>query len=474
MTSESPPTMQDRQRQTPSRTLRTVRRRVSSGASTVRRLGATAALSPLLVLYVLASFFFPRRASDERNYLELAQNLLDGHYAGLGWRPATAFGTSADPANPDLWFGPGLPTALAPLVALDLPVELLRLTGALFLFGAVLVFHKLLRLRVGEGASLVGAYALGVYVPFLVLLPMIHSETLAILLIVSMLYFLSRHLAGGSHAYGVAAAAAAAGVALTRVAYGWVLTGMLVVFGLWWLFSRRRDVARVVGVYALALGLCLPWLAFTYSVTDRLFVWGNSGSLSLYWMSSPYPQDLGDWRGGAYEIVVSDPKLAHHRALFVELAPLDAAEQNRRLERRAIENIRDSPLKFAKNVSANVSRMIFGFPFSATPESQSTLFYLVPNTILLWAMVGSALLLLLTRRLAAFPFEGIVFGAFAALGLALHSVLAAFPRMLMPLVPIALWFVVVTVGTRVVPYLERTRVTYDAPRGVTTRSDGRT
>ncbi len=445
-----------------------MRRWVATGAAAAQRLGPTAALSPLLAIYVLAVFFFPRRPSDERNYVELAHNLLDGHYAGLGWRPATPYGTSADPATPDLWFGPGLPSALTPLVAVDVRIEVLRLTSALFLFGAVLVFHKLLRLRVGEGTALVGAYALGLYFPFYRLLPTVHSEPLAILLIVSMLYLLSRYLAGGRLAYGIAAAAAAAGVAMTRVAYGWVLTGMLVAFGIWWLVSRRRDVLRVVGVYALALVLCLPWLAFTYSVTDRPLVWGNSGSLSLYWMSSPYPQDLGDWRGGAYEVVVSDPRLAHHREFFLELAPLDPTEQNRRLERRAIENIRGSPGKFAKNVAANVSRMTLGFPFSGRQETLNTLFYLVPNVLILSALV--ACVLLLVARRVAFQFEGIVFGAFAALAFALHSVLAAFPRMLMPLVPIALWFVVVTIGSVVGPYLARTSGTRDASGGATARS----
>ena len=228
-----------------------------------------------------ATFFFPERPSDERNYVELARNLLDGHFAGLGWRPATPYGTTADPANPDLWFGPGLPAALTPLVALDVPIEVLRLTGALFLFGAVLVFYRLLRLHVGVGTALLGAYALGVYLPFFVLLSTIHSEPLAILLLVSMLHLLSRYLTDGRLAHGIASAAAAAGVALTRVAYGWVLIGMVVVFGVWWLVSRRPAVLRVVGVYALALAFCLPWLAFTYSVTDRLLVWGLGEPLPL-------------------------------------------------------------------------------------------------------------------------------------------------------------------------------------------------
>jgi hypothetical protein len=208
-------------------------------------------------------------------------------------------------------------------------------------------------------------------------------------------------------------------------------------------------------VYVLALVFCLPWLAFTHSVTGRLLVWGNSGSLSLYWMSSPYPQDLGDWRGGAYEVVVSDPKLVHHRDFFLQLAPLDPTEQNRRLEHRAIENIRGSPGKFAKNVAANVSRMALDFPFSETPETLSTLYYLIPNSLVLWALVASLALAAWGR--VSFGFDGIVFAFFGVLAFALHSVLSAFPRMLMPLIPVALWFVFVTVGTAVAPYLSRTR-----------------
>jgi hypothetical protein len=174
-------------------------------------------------------------------------------------------------------------------------------------------------------------------------------------------------------------------------------------------------------------------------------------------MSSPHREDLGNWRGGAYQIVVSDPLLVHHREFFLELAPLDPTEQNRRLEQRAFENIRGSPLKFVRNVAANVSRMVFGFPFSAKQETLNTLYYLIPNSLILWAVMGCGALV--ARRREPFSVEAIAFATFATLGFGLHAVLAAYPRMLMPLVPIALWFVFQTLGTRVVPYLAGTRGT---------------
>lgn len=409
------------------------------------RLRSIAPLAPLLPLYVLMSVWFPRRPSDERNYLVLAQNLLDGQFTGLGWRPAEPF-ASPDPSNPDLWFGPGLPLLLTPLVGLDLPVEVVRLVGPVCLFLAVVVFQELLRLYVGRREAMLGALALGLYVPFYVLLPNLHSEPPAILFLVTMLYGLARFARSGGYPSAILAAGAAAGLALTRVAFGWVVTAMIVACLLAWLVSRRRAWLRFAAVYALALALCAPWLLYTHSVTERFFLWGNSGSLSLYWMSSPYRQDLGDWRGGAREIVVSDPRLVHHREFFREIGRLDPMEQNRRLERRALENIRGDPLKFARNVTANTSRMLFGFPFSDKRETLKTLYYLLPNSVILWAAAGA--LVVLVRRRVALPVEGVAFLLFGGLAFGLHSVLAAYPRMLAPLVPILLWFVVFAFGRR--------------------------
>jgi len=403
------------------------------------------ALAPLLLLFLALAVWFPEHPSDERSYLELAHNLTQGEYTGLGWRPANAFPTPDRAPEPDLWFGPGLPLALAPLVAAELPVQVVRLASSVFLFVAVLLFFQLLRLYVGPRAALLGAYALGSYFPFYVLLSNLHGEPLAILFIVAMLLCLARYVRGGSLGFGLLAGLSAAGVALTRVAFGWVITAMIVVFLVAWLFARRQALGRIALVYGVALALCLPWLAFTYSVSGRVFLWGNSGSLSLYWMSSPHRQDLGDWRGGAYEIVASDPRLAHHRQLFLDLAPLEAEEQNRRLEQAALDNIRGHPGKFAKNVAANGSRMWFGMPFSDKRQSLSTLFYLVPNSLILWLLVICSIVLV--RRRSRLPVEFFAFAAFAALGFGLHAVLAAYPRMLMPLIPIAIWVVVYTVGT---------------------------
>jgi 4-amino-4-deoxy-L-arabinose transferase-like glycosyltransferase len=392
------------------------------------------ALVPLLVLYLAASAFFPNHPDDEAMYVTLAERLTDGSYV-TGDDDALL---DEDPSSPDLWFGPGLPALLAPLVALDAPVSVLRLTGPLLLFGSVLVLYVLARGRWGPRVALVGAYGFGLYLPFLGLLSNLHSEVLAVFLVVVGLLGLSRFLDRGGPTWLTLGAAALAGLALTRVAYGWVLTITLVVLLAVWALTSSRRAARAAAVLALALALCVPWLAYTYSKTDRLFVWGNSGSLSLYWMASPYEGDHGDWQQA--HLVFTDPALRPHRSFFEGLRGLTLAEQNTEIEREAVRNIFRHPTKYGENVVANVSRMLFNAPYSRTQQQTNDVFYALPNALLVGAIVLCLAVLLPRRR--TLPPETGVFVLLGAVAFTLHALVAAYPRMLAPIVALVVWLTV--------------------------------
>jgi hypothetical protein len=391
-----------------------------------------------------ATVAFPKHPSDEAGYWTLAGNLVHGDYTGLGWRPANPV-PSPDPHRPDLWFGPGFPLVLTPFSALGIGLGAARLVDPLVLFAAVLAFYALLRRRLAPLPASAGSIAFGLYFPFYSLLPNLHSEPLAILLSVIVLYAVTAYLETGATRYAALGGLAVAWLAVTRVEYGWVATLALVGCVVWWLLWRSTRARRAATTFAVGLVLCVPWLVFTYTVTHRPFLWGNSGPLSLYWMSSPYPQDLGDWRGGAHEIVVSDPRLAPHRPLFIRLAKLDPDEQNRQLERTAWRNIRDHPRKYLENVAANLSRLSFDTPFSDKPEGLNTLFYLVPNAILLGLLAVVVAFVAVGRR--GWPIEAPVVAIFGASSLLTHAVVAGYPRMLMPAIPLAFWFVAVGLHT---------------------------
>jgi hypothetical protein len=62
------------------------------------------------------------------------------------------------------------------------------------------------------------------------------------------------------------ASLALAGLALTRVAFGWVVTVRFVVWLVTWL-ARRTTSRRLAVAHGLALALCVPWLAYSTSRT---------------------------------------------------------------------------------------------------------------------------------------------------------------------------------------------------------------
>ncbi|MGH3134080.1 MAG: hypothetical protein ACRDNY_10150 [Gaiellaceae bacterium] len=390
-----------------------------------------ARLLPLLAIYLAAFLLFPAHPDDEASYITLAERLTNGTFVTGDDDPLL----DADPSSPDLWFGPGLPALLVPFVALDSPTSVLRLTGPVLLFGAIVLFYLLARRRWGPRVGVLSAYGLGLYVPFWALLSNLHSEVLAIVFVAGAMLAIDRYLEVGGAVSFAGGSAALAGLALTRVAYGWVLTVVLVALVLLWLLGRSRAAARVAPVVAVALALCLPWLAYTYSKTDRVFVWGNSGSLSLYWMASPHEGDLGDWHQA--DDVFTDPELAGHREFFEGLRGLTLAEQNAEIEREAVRNIVDHPGAYAENVVANVSRMLFNTPYSRTQQATNDVFYALPNALLVGAV--ALCLIVLPPRRRALPSATLPFVTLGAVAFTLHALVATYPRMLMPIVPVVAW-----------------------------------
>lgn len=369
---------------------------------------------------------------DEIRYLSFARNLTNGYYT--------------DTQQPDLWFGPGLPILMAPLVALNLPLVVIRLTSVLFLMLMAVMFSRLMQLYVTPTRAWMAACILGLYFPFATLLPWLHTEPLVLFLITVFMYATQRYLHEGKKIHLLASGLALGWIALTRVAFGWVVFLLFVLFLLWFFIRPQLKIPRrLVLLFGVALLICVPWLMYTYSITGRVFYWGNSGGLSLYWMASLYPGDLGDWN--APPDIATNAKLTPHREFFEHLETLGPIEQDSELQRIALENIRSSPTIYLRNIAANISRIWFSFPFSYTEQKLSTLFYVIPNSILLNLVLLCLPVAFIRRRLLTA--EVLPFLVLAAIYLCLHALLSAYARMLMPIVPILWWFVVYIVARHV-------------------------
>jgi len=388
-------------------------------------------LAPLLVYYLLVCAVVqpgPDPVRDEPDLLAAAARLLDGQLVPAGGLDPRAY----------LWHGPGLVALLAPFAALGVPLTAMRFVEPLLLGAAMIVFHRLLRVRLAPRPALGWTYALGLYVPFLSVVPEIHKEPLAILLVVAGMLALTRGLRSGSRWALAGAGLALTALTMVRLEYGWVAIALLVLATGWWALRRRDAVARrLVVVAAVAVAGCVPWLATTYRITGEPLYWGSSSGLSLLWMSPTVSGESGQWREP--EAVAEDPVLAPLRPLFERVARLDPVAGDLALREVAFENIRDRPLGYARNLVANTTRMFFAVPMrpelSAIRIGANVLF----NGLLLIAVTWAAVALY--RRRPALPPEAAPIALFAALGVAVHLPASSSPRMLLPIVPALLWCV---------------------------------
>jgi 4-amino-4-deoxy-L-arabinose transferase-like glycosyltransferase len=383
------------------------------------------ALAPLLVAYLVAAVVAQPGAEavrDEPALLAAAERLLDGWLAPPGTDPdQRAF----------LWHGPGLVALLAPFVALDVPLPLVRLGGALLLGTAVLLFHRLLRLRLAPGPALAWTWAFGLYLPFFAVLSTVQKEPLATLLVVAGMLALTRGLKTGQRRALAAAGLALAALAMVRLEYGWVAVALLALAAARWAVRRGPRQRRLVAAAAVAVIACVPWLAYTHSVTGQPVYWGASSGLSLFWMSPTLPGETGQWHSPVR--VFRDPALAPYRPLFRRLDEVHPLESDLVLRRRALANIRARPALYARNVAANASRLLFWAPVRSRHSVAGRVVLVVCNGLLLaggaWAAV------VLWRRRRVLPAEAGPLAAFAVLAIGVHLPVAASPRMLLPVVP---------------------------------------
>jgi hypothetical protein len=395
-------------------------------------------LLPLLGVFLLVSFLTDpgRPNGDEVPILDAAHRLLHGHYAVVGAMDSTKF----------LWHGPGLPALLAPLVALGVPLAELRLTSPLLMFAASLLFYRFLRLRLSRRAALIGAYALGLYGPGYYVLGTVAKEPLALLGTIAALDGTTRYLMQGRARHAVLGGLSMGLLVMTRLEYGWVIAACLISGLLWWSVTLLRPGAapgaataarRWTVVCAVGMLACVPWLTYTYGLTHHLFYWGNSGGISLYWMSSPSAGQLGEWH--ATHTVNTDPALAAYRPFFHYVSSLGPLRADLELQHVALVQALGHPAKYLLNLLANVGRMFLGFPFSFKLSIALVVGLALFNGALLTAVIAAWRSLRRHRR--PLPPETVPFLLFFGFGLAVHLLPTAEPRMVLPLLPIPLWLI---------------------------------
>ena len=379
--------------------------------------------------YLATILIFSRNAfvCDEARYVEYASNLLHGDYV------------TGDKYHLNLMNGPGYPLLLMPFVAVHAPLLSLKIFNAFLMFGAVIYLFYSLRFFISFRKSVFAALVFGLYPPNFVELPLVMSETAATFFVCGFCYYFLDALLSKKNASLFWAAFFIAMAALTKVIFGYILAACVVVFAVAALL-RRPGFSRAFIICLFGLLGTVPYLLYTYHLTGRPFYWSVLGGDQLYYLSSPFENELGDIQNQRNDI--NPGFIKNHRAFYTIIDAMPTVERDDMLRKQAVVNITKHPAKFMKNYAANLGRMFINFPYSYTPQSVRSLFYIFPGMFLVVFLFISVVLAMFGARLLNLrPMPLFVFGLIAT---AATSAVSAYSRMALVLIPIMfIWIVFV-------------------------------
>ncbi|MHB8067023.1 MAG: hypothetical protein ACYDIC_03875 [Desulfobaccales bacterium] len=382
---------------------------------------------PLFILYlvIILLSYSANLQSDELRYVMFAKNLAQGFYS--------------PPNNIDLWNGPGYPLVLLPFVLLKMNWLAAKILNAFLLFFAILYFYSTLKMYIGNKSALYISFLLGLFPTILRDLHVLITETLVYFLICGFIYHYCKYIREEREVrhHLILSSLYLAFLALTKVIFGYVILIIIATSFIAYAIKRKKEVMKVFSIYIIAMLFCLPYLFYTYSLTGKIFYWGNSGGMSLYWLSTPYSGEFGNWYD--WSQVYSEPQLyANHHSFFDRIAKLDSLRQDEEFKKQGLKNIREHPIKYLSNWLCNIGRLLFSYPFSYKLQSPTTFYYLIPN---MFIVVLSTLCIYMTIiRYKYIPFEIITLLLLLAVYLGGSSLLSAYERQFRPVLPIIfLW-----------------------------------
>lgn len=394
---------------------------------------------PFLFLYAGIVFLLHNDAwtGDELRYYQFAKNLLQGFYS---------------PPAPDinLWNGPGYPIFILPFVALQAPLILITLANSMLQYLSVVFLYKGFKKIVSPQKSLFFGLFWALYFISWQEMSYLHTETLASFCICLFIYGSLSFLKGErKYIHGVIAGFALGWLTLTKIIFGYVLFGALLFFGVFYLFSRKQKSQKVMFILVVAFVMTLPYLIYTKNLTGKNFYWGNSGGMSLYWMSTPFENEFGDWNRMdftsfcGFDAVFpcnADLYAKNHKQDMEFLRQFEGVERDDAFKKIAWKNIQKHPVKYLRNCVSNFSRLLFGIPYSYFSQKEKTVIRFPLNSVIL-SLIFFCLPLTLFNWRKKIPLEVkfllIILGGYLFLTL----LVSTYPRMFYVAVPLLLiWF----------------------------------
>ena len=391
--------------------------------------------SPFLAIFIILvlKLHSDKMEGDESRYFMYAQNLLQGFYS---------------PKNVVfLWNGPGYPLFLAPFLYFKLPLITIPLANAIMQYMSIVFLFKSIKAYTNTKVALLASLAWGVYYLGYQEIPSILTEPLTSFLMSSLLVSLSSYFTKGNKNYLYVSGIIIGLIVLTKFIFGYILLFMLIFWVAVYLIYQMKKIAQpkiksLIIALGIAFVLVTPYLAHTYQLTNRVFYWGNSGGMNLYWMSTPYENEFGDWFPETLFIgqAISGTNLyKNHLSDINYFLTLKGIERDDAYKQKGIENIKKYPLKYIRNWFTNQGRLWFNFPQTGFSHSERGLLRFVPNAILLTFFLLS--LYLWGINFKKCPIEINFLALFILSYLGMTSLISALPRQLTVSVPILLFWI---------------------------------
>jgi len=388
-------------------------------------------------IYVVKISKWPKLYGDEIRYVDFSKNLLHGFYS---------------PPMPhiDLWNGPGYPIILMPFVGLNIPDLYITLSNAIFLYLAVVFLYKATALVATRTIALVPALMLAIYPNALSMLPILYTEAFTCFLVSLLVFLINKAYLRGTRFYIVTAGLVLGYLVLTKIILGYVVVVCLIVCIALLFFKKQRFYLRkAITLLAIAFVFCTPYLAYTWHLTGKLMYWGNSGGMSLYWMSTPFNHEYGDWKipnleNKQYPTLFKSAEVVtllkkNHAKEIIGILKHNELEQDELFKQAAIANIKKNPMKFLENYKYNISRMLFNFPYSYSFQDGVILGNIIRGSMTLWATLIGMCLTFYNWRRVIFPVKLLLL--ITSVYLLMSGIVSAYPRQLDVFIPVFLfWF----------------------------------
>lgn len=342
--------------------------------------------APFLLLYIIVIIVFRSQVmkGDESRYLIYAQYMINGFI------PKSEFGFDT------LANGPGYSMFLIPFVALKVSVFVITLLNAFFYYFSIVLLYKSLRKIVSPRLTLMCSIFWALYFNLYESILLILPETFVTFLISSLIYCsINAFKEQGTkklNKYVYLAGFLLGYIALTKPIFGYVMFTILIASAILLIIKRTIHFQKLFILLFIALLTTIPYLSYTYHVTNRIFYWSTAGGNNMYWMSNPYKNEYGDWFPDPDEnadsfntdsTTVDYHIRVNHLADFKEINKTTTkVERDDAFKALALHNIKTHPVKYFQNCLSNLGRIFFNYPYSYRYAKPRTLVRLPFNGIL--------------------------------------------------------------------------------------------